>query len=234
MSISSCRDGELAGSNSAICRPPNRLRQRNLAGAGAAGDLVEFLASADLWVIPYRRNIAGVSVPSRLYNLLAVGRAVIVAAEPHAGGGAGRQGRTNRLGGAAGRPASAGRCDTLGRRRSRRHQAKGTACRGSRRRNITSRTALARYREVILERAGTDLASEIQMTAIESLPLLATIALAALLCAVPDLGDQAAAAALCAGAAERALLAPRSDPARRRHRGDRRDTVGRRRQRRLA
>lgn len=45
------------------------------------GDLVELLSSADVWVIPYRKNIAGVSVPSRLYNLLAVGRAVIVAAE---------------------------------------------------------------------------------------------------------------------------------------------------------
>jgi colanic acid biosynthesis glycosyl transferase WcaI len=44
-------------------------------------ELVEFLSSADVWVISYRRNIAGVSVPSRLYNLLAVGRAVIVAAE---------------------------------------------------------------------------------------------------------------------------------------------------------
>jgi glycosyltransferase involved in cell wall biosynthesis len=44
-------------------------------------ELVEFLSAADVWVIPYRRNIAGVSVPSRLYNLLAVGRAVIVAAE---------------------------------------------------------------------------------------------------------------------------------------------------------
>jgi colanic acid biosynthesis glycosyl transferase WcaI len=43
--------------------------------------LVEFLSSADVWIIPYRRHIAGVSVPSRLYNLLAVGRAVIVAAE---------------------------------------------------------------------------------------------------------------------------------------------------------
>ena len=46
-------------------------------------DLVEFLSSADVWVIPYRSNIAGVSIPSRLYNLLAVGRAIIVAAEPH-------------------------------------------------------------------------------------------------------------------------------------------------------
>jgi len=44
-------------------------------------ELVEFLSSADVWVIPYRRNIAGVSVPSRLYNLLAIGRAIIVAAE---------------------------------------------------------------------------------------------------------------------------------------------------------
>jgi putative colanic acid biosynthesis glycosyltransferase WcaI len=44
-------------------------------------ELVEFLSAGDVWIIPYRRNVAGVSVPSRLYNLLAVGRAVIVAAE---------------------------------------------------------------------------------------------------------------------------------------------------------
>jgi putative colanic acid biosynthesis glycosyltransferase WcaI len=47
-------------------------------------DLVDFLSAADVWVIPYRRNIAGVSIPSRLYNLLAVGRAIIVGAEPNA------------------------------------------------------------------------------------------------------------------------------------------------------
>jgi glycosyltransferase involved in cell wall biosynthesis len=46
-------------------------------------NLVEFLSAADVWVIPYLRNIAGVSIPSRLYNHLAVGRASIVAAEPH-------------------------------------------------------------------------------------------------------------------------------------------------------
>jgi len=46
-------------------------------------DLVEFLSAADVWIIPYRRNIAGVSIPSRMYNLMAVGRAIIVAAEPH-------------------------------------------------------------------------------------------------------------------------------------------------------
>lgn len=46
-------------------------------------ELIEFLSSADVWIIPYRRNIAGVSVPSRLYNLLAVGRPIIVAAESY-------------------------------------------------------------------------------------------------------------------------------------------------------
>ena len=44
-------------------------------------ELEEFLSAADVWIIPYRRNAAGVSVPSRIYNLLAVGRAIIVAAE---------------------------------------------------------------------------------------------------------------------------------------------------------
>ncbi len=46
-------------------------------------ELEEFLSAADVWIIPYRRNVAGVSVPSRIYNLLAVGRPVIVAAEAH-------------------------------------------------------------------------------------------------------------------------------------------------------
>jgi len=48
-----------------------------------SGELVDFLSAADVWVIPYLRNIAGVSIPSRLYNHLAIGRAVIVAAEAH-------------------------------------------------------------------------------------------------------------------------------------------------------
>ena len=46
-------------------------------------ELLEFLSAADVWVIPYRRNTAGVSIPSRLYNLLAVGRPIIVGTEPH-------------------------------------------------------------------------------------------------------------------------------------------------------
>src|SRR6266516_706630 len=33
--------------------------------------LEAFLSAADVWIIPYRRNVAGVSVPSRFYNLLA-------------------------------------------------------------------------------------------------------------------------------------------------------------------
>lgn len=49
-------------------------------------ELIEFLSAADLWVIPYRRDTAGVSIPSRLYNLLAVGRPVVVASETNSEG----------------------------------------------------------------------------------------------------------------------------------------------------
>jgi colanic acid biosynthesis glycosyl transferase WcaI len=47
-------------------------------------NLEELLSAADVWLIPYRKNVAGVSVPSRFYNLLAVGRPVIVISEPDA------------------------------------------------------------------------------------------------------------------------------------------------------
>ncbi|MDA9441582.1 glycosyl transferase [Bradyrhizobium sp. CCBAU 51745] len=47
-------------------------------------ELEKLLASADLWIIPYRKNVAGVSVPSRFYNLLAVGRPVVLVSEPEA------------------------------------------------------------------------------------------------------------------------------------------------------
>ena len=46
--------------------------------------LESFLSAADIWIIPYRRNNTGVSVPSRIYNLLAVGRPVIICSEPDA------------------------------------------------------------------------------------------------------------------------------------------------------
>jgi colanic acid biosynthesis glycosyl transferase WcaI len=44
-------------------------------------ELEAFLAAADIWLIPYRRNVAGISVPSRFYNLLAVGRPVLIVSE---------------------------------------------------------------------------------------------------------------------------------------------------------
>ncbi|NOJ50675.1 glycosyltransferase family 4 protein [Bradyrhizobium archetypum] len=48
------------------------------------GQLEAFLSAADVWIIPYRRNVAGVSVPSRFYNLLAIGRPVILVSETDA------------------------------------------------------------------------------------------------------------------------------------------------------
>ena len=50
----------------------------------AEEDLENFLSAADVWVIPYRNNVAGVSIPSRFYNLLAIGRPVVLISEPGA------------------------------------------------------------------------------------------------------------------------------------------------------
>jgi colanic acid biosynthesis glycosyl transferase WcaI len=47
-------------------------------------NLEAFLSAANVWLIPYRKNVAGVSVPSRFYNLLAIGRPVIIISEPDA------------------------------------------------------------------------------------------------------------------------------------------------------
>jgi colanic acid biosynthesis glycosyl transferase WcaI len=47
-------------------------------------NLEALLSAADIWLIPYRKNVAGISVPSRFYNLLAVGRPVIIISEPDA------------------------------------------------------------------------------------------------------------------------------------------------------
>src|SRR6201999_2200290 len=47
-------------------------------------DLDAFLSAADVWLIPYRKDLAGVSVPSRFYNLLAIGRPVILVSEGNA------------------------------------------------------------------------------------------------------------------------------------------------------
>ncbi|MGY4596874.1 glycosyltransferase involved in cell wall biosynthesis [Bradyrhizobium sp. GM22.5] len=58
----------------------------NVSFVGRAEDaeLEAFLAAANLWIIPYRKDVAGVSVPSRFYNLLAVGRPVVLVSEPEA------------------------------------------------------------------------------------------------------------------------------------------------------
>jgi glycosyltransferase involved in cell wall biosynthesis len=47
-------------------------------------ELERFLSAADVWVIPYRKNNTAVSVPSRIYNVLAVGRPVIICSESDA------------------------------------------------------------------------------------------------------------------------------------------------------
>jgi colanic acid biosynthesis glycosyl transferase WcaI len=47
-------------------------------------DLERLLAAADVWLIPYRKHVAGVSVPSRFYNLLAAGRPVILVSDSDA------------------------------------------------------------------------------------------------------------------------------------------------------
>ena len=47
-------------------------------------DLEQLLAAADIWLIPYRRDLAGISVPSRFYNLLAIGRPVLLLSEANA------------------------------------------------------------------------------------------------------------------------------------------------------
>jgi len=47
-------------------------------------ELESFLSAGDIWIVPYRKNNTGVSVPSRIYNLLAIGRPIIICSEPDA------------------------------------------------------------------------------------------------------------------------------------------------------
>jgi glycosyltransferase involved in cell wall biosynthesis len=61
-----------------------KLANVTLVDRVADEELQDFLSAADLWLIPYRKDVAGVSVPSRFYNLLAVGRPVILISEPDA------------------------------------------------------------------------------------------------------------------------------------------------------
>jgi glycosyltransferase involved in cell wall biosynthesis len=61
-----------------------RLPNVSLVARVADAELEALLVAADLWIIPYRKDVAGVSVPSRFYNLLAVGRPVVLVSEPEA------------------------------------------------------------------------------------------------------------------------------------------------------
>jgi colanic acid biosynthesis glycosyl transferase WcaI len=61
-----------------------KLPNVTLVGRVEDHQLETFLSAADTWIIPYRRNVAGVSVPSRFYNLLAIGRPVILVSEADA------------------------------------------------------------------------------------------------------------------------------------------------------
>ncbi|WP_407151500.1 glycosyltransferase family 4 protein [Bradyrhizobium sp. ORS 86] len=62
----------------------DRLANVTLVDRVADTDLDALLSSADVWLIPYRKHVAGVSVPSRFYNLLAAGRPVILISEAEA------------------------------------------------------------------------------------------------------------------------------------------------------
>lgn len=49
-----------------------------------SSELESFLSAGDIWIVPYRRNNTGVSVPSRIYNIFAIGRPIIICSEPEA------------------------------------------------------------------------------------------------------------------------------------------------------
>lgn len=57
------------------------MRNVTLVERVPASELESFLAAGDIWVVPYRKNNTGVSVPSRIYNIFAVGRPIIICSE---------------------------------------------------------------------------------------------------------------------------------------------------------
>jgi glycosyltransferase involved in cell wall biosynthesis len=69
----------LVDAQRAACLPNVTLVERV-----AENDLETFLTAADVWIIPYRRGMSGISSPSRLYNLLAIGRPVVALSESDA------------------------------------------------------------------------------------------------------------------------------------------------------
>ena len=65
----SCRKHILPGLRLMDLQPQERLR--------------DFLAAADIHCIPQKKAVADLVMPSKLLNIMAVGRPVVVAAEPH-------------------------------------------------------------------------------------------------------------------------------------------------------
>jgi colanic acid biosynthesis glycosyl transferase WcaI len=62
----------------------NKLANVTLVDRVPTDALGDLLTAADAWIIPYRADVAGVSVPSRLYNLLAVGRPILIVSDANA------------------------------------------------------------------------------------------------------------------------------------------------------
>jgi glycosyltransferase involved in cell wall biosynthesis len=62
----------------------SRLPNVTLIERVAGSELENFLSAGNIWIVPYRKNNTGVSVPSRIYNLLAIGRPIIMCSEPDA------------------------------------------------------------------------------------------------------------------------------------------------------
>ncbi len=62
----------------------SRLPNVTLIERVPTSELECFLSAGDIWIVPYRKNNTGVSVPSRIYNLLAIGRPIIICSEPDA------------------------------------------------------------------------------------------------------------------------------------------------------
>lgn len=61
-----------------------RLPNVTLIERVAEDELETLLSAADVWIIPYRANVVGVSIPSRFYNVLAVGRPIVLVSESDA------------------------------------------------------------------------------------------------------------------------------------------------------
>lgn len=65
----------------ALAAEPAALRHVTLLPLRPRAELGSSLTAADLWLLTFKPGMAGLSVPSRMYNLLAAGRAVVAMCE---------------------------------------------------------------------------------------------------------------------------------------------------------